>query len=259
MPQSILNIIEKSGNTFHSKVARHLRGAGWTVLISPYYHDSISNKPREIDLLAEKAFSYPNFGTVNIRLFVECKYVTDETVFWFDQKDVEKSRELIKKITPSEFDQRPSLNTNHYMQIERVAKLFADERKKGSDNEFFYKALNQSLNATVYFRPKGSICRADQRRYIRWTMNYPVILCNSFEKLYRTDIDLDSEPSRLDQNFCLEVNYAYLDPAGNNANEYFLIDVLSFTDIEKYLAIVQEDAHSAAQWLNMLGLPDSKT
>lgn len=43
-------IIEQSGNTFHCKVLKYLQGKRWTVLISPYYNDNVSNKPREIDL-----------------------------------------------------------------------------------------------------------------------------------------------------------------------------------------------------------------
>ena len=77
----------------------------WTVLISPYYNDNISSKPREIDLIAEKAFPIKDvfrdiFGTVNVKLFIECKYVSQTTVFWFYNKDKQKAEELIIQTTP---------------------------------------------------------------------------------------------------------------------------------------------------------------
>jgi hypothetical protein len=49
-------IIAQSGNTFHCNVLKYLQDKGWNVLISPYYNDNVSSKPREIDLIAEKAF-----------------------------------------------------------------------------------------------------------------------------------------------------------------------------------------------------------
>jgi hypothetical protein len=85
-------IIKISGNTFHAKVLKRLASEGWTVKISPYYNDNISNKPREIDLIAEKAFPIYNAansfeGNVIVKLFVECKYLSQITVFWFHKKD----------------------------------------------------------------------------------------------------------------------------------------------------------------------------
>lgn len=102
--KDIKSIIEKSGNTFHSKVLKRLKADGWTVLISPYYHDNVSNKPREIDLIAEKAFSREKhrqfWGTINIKLFIECKYVSQKTVLWFHEKDKQKAEGLITESTP---------------------------------------------------------------------------------------------------------------------------------------------------------------
>ena len=72
----VKDIIASSGNNFHCKVFDYLKEKGWTVLISPYYNDNVSDKPREIDLIAEKAFAWKNslnrfIGTVNVKLFIE--------------------------------------------------------------------------------------------------------------------------------------------------------------------------------------------
>ena len=242
-------IIAQSGNTFHCKVLKYLHDEGWTVLISPYYNDNISGKPREIDLIAEKAFDAKlrngrYLGTVNVKLFVECKYISQKTVFWFHDKDKQKAEELVTRTASS-----PPGNTYtaghhyHFGEVDRVAKLFSDEQKKSAESEIFYKALNQSLNAMVYYQGRGSIIRLPKGEGddIVKTVNYPVIVCNSFENLYRVEIDTDADPSNINENFQLEVNYAYMTPNGSNINEYFLIDILDFHLFDNFLKKIEAD------------------
>ena len=50
---SIQDIVEKSGHNFHCQVVNFLRENGWTALISPYYNDNFTEKPREVDIIAE--------------------------------------------------------------------------------------------------------------------------------------------------------------------------------------------------------------
>ncbi len=50
----VKSIIDGIGNSFHCRVTSYLMEKWWTTLVSPYYMDSSSNKPREIDLIAEK-------------------------------------------------------------------------------------------------------------------------------------------------------------------------------------------------------------
>jgi len=77
---------------------------------------------------------------------------------------------------------------------------------------------------------------------IRKTVNYPVIVCNSFENLYRVEIDTDPDPSNITENFLLEVNYAYMTSNGSNINEYFLIDILNFDLFNSFLEKIEVDA-----------------
>ena len=240
-------IIFKSGNTFHSQVLKYLQDKGWTVLISPYYNDNATNKPREIDLIAEKAFETSNrryFRTVNVKLFIECKYIPQLTVFWFHSKDMQKAQDLVIKTASLRKDNSYTEKHHYLADVDRVAKLFADERSKSAENEIFYKALNQSLNAMVYYRDRGSIIKYPDggNNHIVKTLNYPVILCNSFDNLYRVEINLDKEPSRIQENFQLEVNYAYMSSNNSNMNEYFLIDIVDFSLFDDLLKKVEADA-----------------
>jgi len=241
-------IIDNSGNTFHCKVLRYLHEREWGVLVSPYYNDNISGKPREIDLIAEKAFNKMDgggsiLGTVNVKLFIECKYIPQKTVFWFHNKDKQKAEDLVIQKTPLKRNNSYT-KRHHYLEGEdSVAKLFTDERKKSVENEVFYKALSQSLNAMVYYRDKGSIIRSPhpRRGEVLEIVNYPIIVCNSFNNLYRVEIDTDAEPTNITENFQLEVNYAYTTLDGGNNNEYFLIDIVSFDLLESFLEKIEVD------------------
>lgn len=51
------DLIKNSGNNFHYKVVSYLRENGWAVSVSPYYNDNVTDKPREIDLIAEKEYA----------------------------------------------------------------------------------------------------------------------------------------------------------------------------------------------------------
>ncbi len=251
-------IVAQSGNTFHCKVLKYLQSKGWTVLISPYYNDNISNKPREIDLIAEKAFeakdTWGKFcGTVNVKLFIECKYISQKSVFWFHDKDKKAAEDLVTSTTPLRKDNTYT-EKHHYIEgSDRIAKLFAEEGKKSSDNEVFYKALNQSLNAMVYYRDKGSIIKvpSGRRSYILSSVSYPIIVCNSFENLYRVEVDFDSDPLKILENFQLEVNYAYMASNGSNRNEYFLIDILNFDFFDTFLEKMKVDADLVSFFLQL--------
>ena len=106
-----------------------------------------------------------------------------------------------------------------------------------------YKALNQSLNAMIYYRNKESIIKLPPGRdgYVLQTVNYPIIICNSFKKLYKVQIGSDVDPANISDNFQLEINYAYMTSDGNNRNEYFLIDIINFDSIDSFLEKIKAD------------------
>jgi len=223
---NIKDLIIKSGNNFHCQVVDFLRKRGWTVLISPYYNDNLTDKPREIDIVAEKPFSMKDswgsgfLGTLNFKLFIECKYINKEVIFWFDEKDKEKAIKRIMHDTGLEPPSRNNaINNHHYLKNDKVAKLFSSGQDKTPDNELIYKAINQSLNAMVYYKSSGSIL-SKRREHIKKIVNYPLILCNAFDKFYKVNIGANNH-SKIEDNFQLEINYAYLDKDKDSRCEYF--------------------------------------
>lgn len=147
-------IVQESGNNFHCRVTNYLRDNGWHTLVSPYYMDSSLNKPREIDLIAEKEFKYSDrleqkHGSINIRLFIECKYIPYKIVFWFDDKDMESAKKWVTS-NSSLPENNIYTDKHHYLATNStVAKLFRGKTKRSQENEAIYKALNQCLNSMV--------------------------------------------------------------------------------------------------------------
>jgi len=238
-------IIIKSGNSFHCRVAKYLRSKGWKIKIAAYFSDNFTGKPREIDLIADKSylitdnFSCPQFY-VSVRLYIECKYINGGTVLWFDKLDGTQSRELLYRTTPLKKDNTRT-NEHHYLRHKQVAKLFADENPKGIDGEMFFKAINQSLNAHIYHRGRTTILDLDQLEISR-TVHYPVIICNDMSHLYMVDMDATVDPKAIDQPFLLEVDYAYQNSKSDEIDEYFLIDVLDYKQIDSWLSGIDSDA-----------------
>ncbi|MDO8604375.1 MAG: hypothetical protein Q7K40_03185 [bacterium] len=242
---AVEEIIEKSGNSFHSRVVNKLRDEGWSVLVSPHYNDNFTDKPREIDIIAEKKFNVTEvfgewLGTVNVLLFIECKYVNNETVFWFEKKDIARATERIMHNTGLDDPRRNTgIQKHHHYADVPIAKLFASDKGRSEDNEVINKAINQVLNATVYYRNRGDLKLATtERGYIERVIkrvSYPLIVVNSFDSFHATEMNGSGEAKPITEAFPLEVNYAYTDKDRNGHNEYFLIDVVSLDKLPEFL------------------------
>ena len=146
---SIQKIIDYSENKLTFKVVNSLRANGWTVLVSPFYHDNYANKPKEIDVIAEKEYEVEKhrwLGTLNIRLFIECKYINSIGVFWFDDQDTTRATQKVSDITRIPMKELKNMNNiqHHYLKPENndVAKLFSPGLEKGKE-DIMYKALTQ--------------------------------------------------------------------------------------------------------------------
>jgi hypothetical protein len=115
--------------------------------------------------------------------------------------------------------------------VDSVAKLFASESKRGEDNDPIFKALNQVLNG--YVHNKGSALLIPSRDTEHVTLlEYPVVVCSDFSTFYRADVEQKQELERIEDNFLLEVNYAFLNANKITCRDYFLIDVVQFSNLQ---------------------------
>jgi hypothetical protein len=248
VPKEIIDLIRFSGNNFHAKVARWFLEKGWHVEVSPYYMDQTQGKAREIDLIVEKIVGeihqFPDQLTerIAIRLYIECKFVASNSVFWFAEKDKVSAHQLVCK--EGNFRHNNSYtNEHHYLINNRVAKVFATASNKNSENEPFYKALNQTLNGMVSMRGRViSIPGVAKSKIPIRTLEFPVVVCSSFASLYFVDFFSESTPQPIVDNFQLELRYAYVDRAGNSLNDYFLLDFIAMDNLEAFISAIDHDA-----------------
>jgi hypothetical protein len=254
VPDEVSKLVRNSGNNFHAKVARWLSDNDWHVVVSPYYMDQNQNKAREIDLIAEKLWPVADnmFGRriddVAVRLFIECKFIPSHSVFWFAEKDQDSAQELVCSGGLFRADNIYT-NKHHYLaQSSKVAKLFATSASKAQENEPFYKALNQALNAMVSMRgqPVSVPELKKSSRSPLSVIEFPVVVCSSFDKIYSVDFYTESEPESIKDNFQLEVRYAYIDRQNNQRDDYFLLDFVEFNQLEKFAEAIDQDAKAAA-------------
>lgn len=250
IPKEVLELIENNGNNFHAKVARWFTNNDWHVIVSPYYMDQTQGKAREIDLVAEKLWPIRDhfgrgLGYIVTRLFVECKYIPSYSVFWFSDRDHEATKKLVCKDFPK-LANNIYIDRHHYLNdMPRVAKLFASSKGKSIENDLFYKALNQALNAMISMRghPISSPQVKDSPAPVLKVLNFPVVVCHSFEKLYSADFQQDTPPQKLENNFQLEVLYAYIDARQKPQNEYFILDFIEFDQLDAFHAALEQEAN----------------
>lgn len=242
----IKTLIEDSGIILHNKTTNILRNKEWPVMVSPYYYDSITDVVRETDLIAEKQINSTSRAKqssfqVNIQLFIECKYIKQEIVFWFDSVNKSKAVENLEKETGlSILYGKPAadITTDKFihLQNEDVAKLFSSNTNR---EDVIYKAMNQCLHAQIYYREKGknSIIQPfnSHPRSSSKIIQRPVIVCDNFEKLSKVSFEDDGSyhTEILENHFILETNYR---------DDYFLIDIVDINYLEQLLFNLEQEA-----------------
>lgn len=239
----IKNIIQNSGNDFHQQVANLLRGQGWNVKLSPYYNDPATNKPREIDIVALKKYDVSdifnrNSCSLTLRLFIECKYVKDENVLWFEAKDMEnatklaKNNSILRGLEDCNLQDTSTIpnKIHHYTREDDVMKLGS---KKGNYDPL-YEGMNGCLNATV-FNTQHLVSVSPN------TIDFPIIAVDNFKNLYKRNLNNENGYEDIVDNFQMEVNYSFIDKQGKPATKYFLLDIVNGDKLQDFLDMLDKN------------------
>jgi len=257
LPTPVQELIDSSGNSFHARVARWFVANAWKVTVGPYYMDQSQQKARELDLVVEKF--WPGTGTfrdgqggVLTRLFVECKYVLSPAVFWFTSKNISAVEQMLCETGPFRINNTYTRKHHYLSGGDRVAKLFASTNARGQETEPFYKALNQALNGLVSLRGQVPSLFAQEQDPSQpmHVMDFPVVICSSFTEVYMADFDGVDTTEKIRDNFQLEVQYAFVDRAGQPRNELFLIDFVDFDRLPAFADALEQDASAARYMLS---------
>jgi len=79
----------------------------------------------------------------------------------------------------------------------------------------------------------------------RIVIEFPVVVCSSFNQIYSVDFYTESQPMPIKDNFQLEVRYAYIDKHDKQRNDYFLLDFVEFDQLGKFAEAIDGDAKVA--------------
>ena len=251
-------VIEKSGNSFHIKVADYIEQQWWTVEISPYYTDFVTNTPREVDIIAYKVINIIPYGThrneafeVRVQLFIECKFIKSDDIIiaWtqpINQDRIEKylSQERIMKPLAWKYTEDYQITTeakkiHHYFQYQSVAKLFGNS----SQHDPMFQWINQVLHSLIYFEknPVSWICE--------YTYSYPIILVNSFNNFYKKTKEEDVE--KITGNFLFSTSYSYREKEVTKNRDFF-IDIIDFKNwLDTFLQKANNELQRYEQKLKM--------
>lgn len=200
--------------------------------------------------MAEKPFSScerfdQSTVQINVQLFIECKYIKQEIVFWFDLMDKDKAVSKLERETGLDIrygeKSGGDITTEkvHYLNNQKVAKLFSVNANK---EDVVYKALSQCLHAKIYYDQwfDGPIHQQFREgpRVTTSILKYPVIICDNFSKLKEVKFNGGNghEQLNLQNYFQLEIDYTYLDKTRISAKtDYFLIDVIDLNYLSTFL------------------------
>ncbi|MFA6447379.1 MAG: hypothetical protein WCW31_03950 [Patescibacteria group bacterium] len=253
--QKIEQVLHSSGHDFHIRIANILRAEDWQVTISPYYSDPATNLSREVDLIAKK--QYPvnnllgnNIGNFTLRLFIECKYLTEPTLFWFEAKDYGRAKNLLKsngllygaQDYYLEGGTSSPAKPHHYLLKKNAAKLWQVFNSSKDKPDSFYQAMNGSLNALIFQREHSRSGNQD-------TVDYPVIIINDLERTFRREPDAKSGFGKITNHFQIEVNYSYINRISVPSEQYFLLDVIDQNNIPVFLSALDDDATIYANYM----------
>lgn len=80
----------------------------------------------------------------------------------------------------------------------------------------------------------------------RVILEYPVVVCSSFDRIFAVDFDAGSPPRPVGDNFQLEVRYAYIDHQRRQRNEYFLLDFVAFDKLADFEGTIEKGTNAGA-------------
>jgi hypothetical protein len=76
-------------------------------------------------------------------------------------------------------------------------------------------------------------------------LEFPVVVCSSFQQVYGVDFYADSTPEKITNNFQLEIQYAYLGRNRTQRDEHLLLDFVEFNQLDAFVEAIGEDANVA--------------
>ena len=267
------NLIKESGHNLQLKVASLLKENGWEVEISPYYFDSVIERPREIDIIAwkENCHGYINEKILRYKifLFIECKYLKEETIFWLLEPRLEKIKEGLSatlggvSFRPQVLDAslekfKEAFSFHRYFRTKYIAKLYYTKEKLDGRHDIIYSAFTQALHSLIWFK-KFPFWKTGERKE-EPGVYYPVVIYEPKKDLKVLLPNTQKKCRHLKEilkemktsSLLFEVTYCYPEPITGDypagwklsyfpSPKVFLVDFVQNEDLEDFLKIIEKE------------------
>jgi len=210
MKKELKEIIKRSGNNLHIDTVNLLETMGWDVDLSSYYYDDTANKPREIDIIAqrnEQVFDFPPEKVLDefkLFLFIECKYFKNELAFRMRRNHEQESKEAmiiegIKSVDGWDkeylLEDEGLFREHHYLKERFIGKLYDSKEQK-----VIFNAITQPIKSLTFFKER----RVEKGLY------YPLVVYSGIDGIYaikRENANLDQLEPKKDLIFGLDYSY----------------------------------------------------
>ncbi len=248
MDPKLKNIIKESGNNLHLEVADSLKSWGWNVDLSAYYCDDITDKPREIDILAKKEVCVyndekcPDKCTFLFCLLIECKYFKNEIAFRSIENNLDESRAAILnqsfnidtvEVFEKDIPKGKQLN-HHYFAEKTIAKLydtFKNDKERTQDKVF--QAITQPIKSLIFFKA----------RLFHRTVFYPLVVYSGIPGFYVIkNRKNDLNKLKPIENIIFGIKYSYkANKFGHIRSDDFYINFIHQNKLKRHLKMIEDE------------------
>ncbi len=238
MNQELIKALQTSGNNLHLDIAEILERDGWKVELSSYYFDDITDKPREIDIVATLEVRTPtspistSSEKFNVNLFIECKHFTQDIAFRMNKAKPDKLMEalLVEVYNKNEIVRQSDLESiHHHLKLKLVGVLYDASNKLQKD---IFDAITQPIKSYSYFQDK-----------LQQGLTYLAVIYRGIDGIYpiSSPSDLTTLPS-LNPVDDLTMGINYSSKKFGTKSKYFLIDFIHEKKIIDYLKQIKNES-----------------
>ena len=238
MEQKLKKAIKNSGNNLHLEVAEFLKGSGWDVDLSSYYCDDITDKPREIDIVAKRRIDHQK-DSFFVYLFLECKYLKNESAFRINLNSGQSavSAIILNGLNKDRILRESGWKKNHhYLTTKYVAKLF--DASDSETQKTIFDGVTQPIKAPLSFRdkmPSKYIC-------------YPIVVYRGIDGFYlvnkaqNSDTELDALQKEKHLIFGVRYSFKTLSSPRSVFREAdFYVDFIHWDRLKYYLDCIEDE------------------
>lgn len=265
MREDFKKIIEESGNNLHIDTVKLLETMDWDVDLSSYYYDDTTNKPREIDIVAQKEISIcdefkEEIDNFKLFLFIECKYFKNELAFRVrENREKEAKAALIIEGMNKELllEREHLFSHHHYLQTSFVGKLYDSLPE---DQTKVFNAITQPIKSLIFFKQHSLKTEVEKGK--KKGIYYPIVIYSGIDGIYSIkDVDIENlDDLQKEENIMFSLNYSYKSHYESIFAEkgrltealitqHFYIDFINQKRLKDYVSMILKEAEELKGYL----------